>query len=75
MERIVIEVDDKVAKAWRAASTKKKKEISINIEVQVSKQLMKDSAEDYIQFLEELREKMAHRGLTQEILDNILKDE
>jgi hypothetical protein len=30
---------------------------------------------DIIQFLDELREKMAQRGLTQEILDDILKDE
>ncbi|WP_114752543.1 hypothetical protein [Pleomorphovibrio marinus] len=75
MERIVLEVDDMVAKAWKAASSKKKKEISIAVEAQVCKQLMKDSTEDYIQFLEELREKMAQRGLTQEILDEILKDE
>jgi hypothetical protein len=73
MDRIILEVDEKVAKAWRAASTKKKDEIRITLEAQVSKQLMKDSMEDYVQFLEELRERMAQRGLTQEILDDILK--
>lgn len=55
MERIVLEVDEKVAKAWRAASSKKKQEINMAVEMQVSKQLMKDSVVDYVQFLEELR--------------------
>lgn len=72
MERIVLEVDEKVAKAWRAASSKKKQEINMAVEMQVSKHLMKDSVVDYAQFLEELREKMAQRGLTQEILEDIL---
>ncbi|MEX2564363.1 MAG: hypothetical protein WD431_00300 [Cyclobacteriaceae bacterium] len=54
---------------------KRKKEISMVVEAQVSKQLMKDSVEDYIQFLAELREKMAQRGLTPEILENIMKDD
>ena len=75
MERIVIEVDGQVAKAWRAASLARKKEISMAVEAQVSKQLVKESTEDYIRFLDELREKMAQRGLTQEILDDILKDD
>lgn len=75
MERIVIEVDERVASAWRAASAKRKKEISMVVEAQVSKQLMKDGTEDYIQFLAELREKMANRGLTPEILDDIIKDD
>ncbi len=41
---------------------------AINIEAQKQK-------EDFILFLNELREEMSKRGLTQEILDDILKDE
>jgi hypothetical protein len=34
-----------------------------------------DSKEDFLQYLDELRTKMKERGLTEEILEKILKDE
>ena len=37
MERIVLEVDDKVAKAWRDASSDKRKDISNKINIRMSK--------------------------------------
>jgi len=75
MERIVLEVDDKVAKAWRSASIKLKQEIGSLMNKQIATIIDKREEKDIIQFLNELRQEMAERGLTQEILDEILKDE
>lgn len=75
MEKIVLEVDDNVAKAWRTSSTKLRKEIGDLMNKQIATIIDKKEEKDIIQFLNELREEMANRGLTQEILDDILKDE
>lgn len=41
----------------------------------MSKELFAYDKEGFIQYLNQLRSNMADRGLTQEILDDILKDE
>lgn len=74
MERIVIEVSPNVAKAWRKLPVKRKKEISQKAGAQIQKEVLENSAEEYISYLEQLRAKMADRGLTQEILDEILNE-
>lgn len=81
MERIVIEVDDKLAKAWKRASERKRKEIGNKLNISLAKDLMskdlnkidKNSAE-YQKFLNELRNDMESKGLTQLELEEILKD-
>jgi hypothetical protein len=75
MERIVLEVDDNVAKAWRTASIKLKQEIGGLVNKQIATIIDKKEETDILQFLSELRQEMAEKGLTQEILDDILKDE
>jgi hypothetical protein len=75
MERIVLEVDDNVAKAWDTASVKLKQEISGLMNKQIAKIIDQKEEKDIIQFLNELRDEMAEKGLTQEILDDILKNE
>jgi len=74
MERIVIEVDDEVAKKWRYASQKKKQTISQEISLMLAKNLY-ESREEFLQYLDELGKTMKERGLTEEILQEILKDE
>jgi hypothetical protein len=81
MERIVIEVDKRLAKAWRRASDKKRKEIGNKFNISLAKELIdaslgkkdKDSQE-YLEYLSELREEMSAKGLTSEELDEILRD-
>jgi len=75
MERIVLEVDDKVAKAWREAPSDKRRDIASKINIRISKELFEYDKAGFQLYLEDLRDKMADRGLTQEILDDILKDE
>ncbi len=74
MERIVIQVDDDVAKKWRLSSQKRKNRISQEINMKLAKELY-DSPEEFLQFLDELGKTMKERGLTEEILQEILKDE
>jgi phosphotransacetylase len=73
MERIVIQVDDDTAKKWRLSSQKRKQRVSQQINITMAKELC-DSREDFKQFLDELRSKMEERGLTEEILQEILSD-
>lgn len=75
MERIVLEVDDTTAKKWLSASVKLKTELSKFLEQQISTIMDTKQQADSIQYFKELREEMAQKGLTQEILDNILEDE
>lgn len=74
MERIVIEVDDATAKKWRMSSQKRKARISQEVNLKLAKELS-DSKEDFQQFLTEIRCTMKERGLTEEILQEVLKDE
>lgn len=74
MERIVIEVEPKIALAWRRLSAARRKDITNRVGVRISKEVLENSKEDYLTYLAELRTKMADRGLTQEILDEILNE-
>ena len=74
MERIVIEVEPKIALAWRRLSAIRRKEITNRVGVRIGKEVLESSKEEYLAYLNELRTKMAERGLTQEILDEILND-
>ena len=79
MERIVIEVDERLAKAWRRASDKKKREIGNKFNISLAKVLMNPSLNkvdsEYLEFMNELREEMSANGLTQKELDEIMNDE
>ena len=82
MERIVIEVDERLARAWRRASDKKRKDIGNKFNLSLARELMRQEEEetdpktdDYLRFLNELRNDMSDKGLTSEELDKILKGE
>lgn len=75
MERIVIEVTDATAKRWRLSSQKRKEEMSHKINIKLAKELMADSKDEFIQFLNEVRATMKERGLTEDKLRDILKEE
>lgn len=74
MERIVIEVDDNTAKEWRLASKKLREKISEKINIRLAKELM-DSREEFKQFLDEVGTTMKERGLTEQILQEILNED
>ena len=75
MEKIALEVDDRVAKAWKEAPAEKRRDIANKLNIRITKELFDYDKEAFMHYLEQLRSKMTERGLTQEILDDILKDE
>ncbi|MBA4302534.1 hypothetical protein SAMN03080617_01020 [Algoriphagus alkaliphilus] len=68
MEKISIEVNADLAKAWEDASADFKKEFSELIESQIKQALGRGDKEKVLEYLDELRSKLESRGLTQEIL-------
>ncbi len=74
MDRIVMEVPANVAKAWRKASEKKRLTLENEVSARIGKELLKDSKEEYHQYINSLQKTMKERGLTQEVLDDILRD-
>ncbi|MCO5286284.1 MAG: hypothetical protein M9898_07725 [Chitinophagaceae bacterium] len=74
MERIVIEVDEDIARRWRYTSQQKRDKVSQQVNIILAKELT-DSKEEFLKYLEGLRSTMKERGLTEEILEEILKDE
>lgn len=82
MERIVIQVDDAVARKWRSSSKELKEEVVQLISELISEQNYDDMTmpipqvkEGFVDYLDKLRDRMEQRGLTQEKLDDILRDE
>lgn len=75
MERIVIEVAPGVARAWRDMPASEKKEVGNEISVRIGRKHYKESREQFLAFIDDLQQRMAERGLTQEKLDEILNDE
>lgn len=74
MERIVIEVSPNVARAWRNAPEDKRKMLGNEVSVRIGKALLEGSKEDYLRYIRELQQTMQERGLTEEILDEILNE-
>ena len=75
MERIVIEVDEKLAQSWRSASSQKRRIISNKINLSLAQELYEGQVEEYQAYLDQLRKEMKEKGLTQDELDQILADE
>ncbi|HEY9362305.1 MAG TPA: hypothetical protein VIQ00_03510 [Chitinophagaceae bacterium] len=75
MERIVLEVDEATAKKWDLSSQKRREQLSQKINIRLAKELMEDSKEDFKQFLNEVGETMEKRGLTDDILQEILDED
>lgn len=69
-----IEVADATAKKWRFSSQKLREKISQRINIKLTKELMADSEEEFKQFLDEVGKTMKERGLTEDILQDILKE-
>ncbi|WP_184542322.1 hypothetical protein [Mucilaginibacter sp. FT3.2] len=75
MERIVLEVDDQTAKAWRNTSAKLRNQISKNLENILSDSLGKTQKENFELLLQDARKEASQNGLTEEVLAQLLNDE
>ncbi|WP_148038963.1 hypothetical protein [Proteiniphilum sp. X52] len=74
MERIVLEVDSETAKKWRITSQHRKAQLAQEINLKLARDLS-NTREEFLQFLDEVGKTMEERGLTEEILQQILRDE
>lgn len=74
MERIVLEVDDQTAKAWRNTSAKLRQQIGKNLELVLNDSLNKSKEANFELLLQEIRIEAAKNGLTEEILAQLLND-
>lgn len=73
-ERIILEVQPETARKWRTSSQERKKEIAQRMDIRLAKELS-ESRKEFMQFLDELGQTMEERGLTEDILREILEDE
>jgi hypothetical protein len=73
MEKIVLEVNSETAKKWKDADSRTRKKIVRYIEDAFQK---KDdmSREEFWKYLENLRTETEKRGLTKDILNDILNE-
>jgi DNA-binding transcriptional regulator YbjK len=71
MEPITIQVDADVAKAYREADPTERQKIQILVNNLLKQTMKKRSLDDIIS---EMQNQAAAKGLTQDILDEILKD-
>lgn len=74
MERIVIEVSSSVAKAWRKTTEIERRKLSNEVGVRLGIELLKNSKQEYIEYIDQLQQTMKERGLTQEKLDELLNE-
>lgn len=74
MEKITIEVSESVANAWNALEEKKKKEIN-DLVSKIISQSQQTKNVDYWERLREIRKNAAEKGLTEDILNQILNED
>lgn len=75
MERIVIEVDDVIAKKWQITSSKFKKVISEKFAADIDFVAENYKNENFFASLDEIGDRLAKRGLTEEIVNEILNSD
>lgn len=74
METITIEVSESVANTWNALEEKKKKEINELVSKIISQSQHTKKA-DFVERLREIRKNANERGMTDDILNQILNED
>jgi len=73
MDRIVIEVEDNLARRWRNADPETKQKVSQEVD-QFLSTIFEKKEDEIWPFLEKLRAKAEQRGFNDEILEQILNE-
>lgn len=74
MERIILEVNNEVAKAWRKAPPQFKEELEKDLELRIAKKIREAERNNFFEFLDKVQKKTGERGLTQETLEKLLNE-
>ena len=75
MDRIVIEVEDSLARKWRNTPLEVKNDIGKSLEKQLGEILRDKRHANFDIHLEQTRNEAASNGLTEEILQRLLDEE
>jgi hypothetical protein len=75
MDRIVLEVNNKIAKAWREAPLQFREVFERDIEVLLSEKIREAEKDDFKQALNDMRKNATANGMTQEILEKLLSED
>ncbi|GGG81341.1 hypothetical protein GCM10007415_12470 [Parapedobacter pyrenivorans] len=75
MERIVLEVDGSLAQAWKRMPATAKQRFAKDVEVRLVEQIRLAEKDEFEKSLNNLRSQAAANGLTQEILEDLLREE
>lgn len=75
MERIVIEVDEGTARKWKNVSHRFKKLLSKRFSSDIEFVLENYGESNFFEALDEIGERLAKRGLTEDIVNEILKSD
>lgn len=72
MERIVLEVNDELARAWRNAPRQFRERLEKDLENQILEKIRQAERENFFQLLDEVREEARQNGLTHDKLESLL---
>lgn len=75
MDRIVLEVDSKIARAWRSASSQLKERLEKDVELLLTKKIKDAEKEDFDKALDNMHKNAAANGMTQELLEKLLNED
>jgi len=75
MERIILEVNNEVAKAWRNAPQQLKDELEKDLELRIANNIREAERSNFFDLLDKVQKKTRERGLTQEKLEKLLNEE
>ena len=75
MERIILEVNSELAKAWRNSPIKLREQLEKEFELRAADQIRKSNESNFETELDNLRKEAESNGLTPEILENLLNEE
>ena len=75
MERIVLEVNSELAKAWRKLPMQLREQLGKDFEIRAAERIRKAKEGDFETALDQLRNKATDNGLTPEKLEAILNEE
>jgi hypothetical protein len=75
MERIILEVNNEIAKAWRNAPSQFKEELEKDLQLRIAQKIREAERNNFFEFLNKVQKKSSERGLTQETLEKLLNEE
>jgi len=75
MEKIVIEIDEPTAKEFRKFSPETRNRFNMAVSVALKKMINDATTDDHMRFLDAIGEEARKNGLTEEILNDLLKSD